>query len=287
MAHANEKIQHVSDTALWVAYHRAAESERADALFHDPFARKLVGERGSAIAESMKATAQYTSWVLAIRTYVIDHMLERLLAEGVDLVLNLGAGLDTRPYRMNLPASLIWVEVDYPHMIEHKEKLLAGDQPRCLLERVKLDLADREKRQLFLGQMAARGKKILVLTEGVILYLEEKHVAELADDLHAHPSLKLWIAEYVAPASYVYLKSPKRQERMRRSPFLFFPADWFGLFKAHGWVAREVEYLGETSHKLGRPMPAPWWAFFLKFVASKQRIAAYRRFMGYVIFERL
>src|SRR5437773_1190282 len=42
-------IRSVSDTALWVAMYRAYESERADALFSDPYARRLAGPRGEAI----------------------------------------------------------------------------------------------------------------------------------------------------------------------------------------------------------------------------------------------
>jgi O-methyltransferase involved in polyketide biosynthesis len=38
-------IRNVSDTALWVATYRALESERPDALFNDPFARRLAGVR--------------------------------------------------------------------------------------------------------------------------------------------------------------------------------------------------------------------------------------------------
>ena len=46
-------IRNVSDTALWVAIYRAMESERPDALFQDPYARRLGGERGQAIVEAL------------------------------------------------------------------------------------------------------------------------------------------------------------------------------------------------------------------------------------------
>ena len=51
-------IRNVSDTARWVAIYRAMESERPDALFHDPFARRLGGERGEAIAKAMGGSAE-------------------------------------------------------------------------------------------------------------------------------------------------------------------------------------------------------------------------------------
>ncbi len=65
----------------------------------------------------------------------------------MDLVLNLAAGLDTRPYRMALPQSLQWIEVDLPDLLDYKEDLLKGERPNCALERMRLDLSDRVSRQ--------------------------------------------------------------------------------------------------------------------------------------------
>jgi O-methyltransferase involved in polyketide biosynthesis len=39
-------IGNVSDTARWVAVYRAMETARPDAIFRDPFAERLAGERG-------------------------------------------------------------------------------------------------------------------------------------------------------------------------------------------------------------------------------------------------
>src|SRR5436309_2054705 len=95
-------IRNISDTARWAAVFRAQETERPDALFRDPLARRLAGERGQQIATAMTMhTKNAWSWVM--RTYVVDQYIERMLAVGVDTVLNLAAGLDTRPYRMGVP----------------------------------------------------------------------------------------------------------------------------------------------------------------------------------------
>jgi O-methyltransferase involved in polyketide biosynthesis len=110
MSSANP-IRHISDTALWVAVYRAKESERADAVFRDPYARKLAGDRGMQIAAAMPF-AQRHSWGYIARTWLVDQVIEREVQQGTDMVINLAAGLDSRPYRMPLPASLRWVEVD-------------------------------------------------------------------------------------------------------------------------------------------------------------------------------
>src|SRR5262245_45889454 len=105
-------ITSVSDTARWVAMYRAMESERSDAIFHDPDARRLAGDTGQRILESMPQGRRW-AWPMIVRTAVMDEIVMRLVKdEGVDTVLNLAAGLDARPYRLDLPQDLHWIDVD-------------------------------------------------------------------------------------------------------------------------------------------------------------------------------
>src|SRR4051812_38059191 len=98
-------ISHVSDTALWVAAFRAFESERPDSLYHDPYAGVLSGERGRVMAREMPYQ-NMLAWLMAVRTIAIDRLVFEALSVGVDTVINIGAGLDTRPYRLDLPTDL-------------------------------------------------------------------------------------------------------------------------------------------------------------------------------------
>jgi methyltransferase (TIGR00027 family) len=149
-------INDVSDTAIWVAHYRAKETERPDAMFRDPLAKILVGDRGERIAHSFGTMGRYTDWIVLTRTVNIDSFIVDGLREGVDAVLNLGAGLDTRPYRMDLPASLQWVEADFAHLIDFKDKTLATQSPRCRLRRVAVDLSDDNARREFLAEHARK-----------------------------------------------------------------------------------------------------------------------------------
>jgi len=119
-------IESVSDTAFWVAHHRALEGKQADALFRDPLAEVLSGDRGRQIADAMPQP-QMTGWAVVIRTCIIDDFIRAAIAQGADTILNLGAGLDTRPHRTELPGSLAWIEVDYPDVVALKESRLAGE----------------------------------------------------------------------------------------------------------------------------------------------------------------
>lgn len=125
-------LESVSDTALLVAHHRAMESARPDALFHDPYAERLAGDRGEEIARRLR-WGKRIAWSTITRTVLIDEIVSRLVREGVDTVLNLAAGLDARPYRLPLPPSLHWVEMDLPALIAAKTELMKDETPRCPL----------------------------------------------------------------------------------------------------------------------------------------------------------
>lgn len=66
-------VAHVSDTALWVAVYRAMESKRKDALFCDPYAERLAGDRGREIVGRLER-GQSSAWSIITRTAVLDEL---------------------------------------------------------------------------------------------------------------------------------------------------------------------------------------------------------------------
>jgi methyltransferase (TIGR00027 family) len=285
---AEPLIRDVSDTAFWIAQHRAQESARADALFRDPLAGLLAGERGAAIAAAMPH-ARMVAWSVAIRTRIIDDFIFDAVAEGIDAVLNLGAGLDARPYRMALPASLRWIEADYPQVVEYKESRLARSQPRCALERVRIDLADHAARQQLLARVDAQANRILLLTEGLIPYLALEEAALLARDLRAMQHVRCWLVDYFSAEATRYRQRSGLNRMLQNAPFRFAPDDWFAFFRQQGWQAMQVRYLAAEGERLQRPIPLPWplqaMTALWKLVAPRERWQSMRRFAGYVRLE--
>lgn len=281
----NQVIQNVSDTAFLVAGFRAMETDRPHPLFRDPLAWKLAGEHGRNIIATVPRRF-LGAWSVVIRTVIIDSFIQDALAKGVDTVLNLGAGLDTRPYRMDLPKDLRWIEVDYPHVIDLKEERLADEKPNCALERVKLDLTDRAARQKFLAEVNARAGAVLVLTEGVTPYLTEDDVGALADDLKKLDRVRGWIIDYFSPKALNYGRK-LRARFMQAAPFLFEPKDWFAFFEEHGWHAQKVRYLGDEAEELHRPPPMPLlmtgWLKFVGLFMSRERRREMMRQVAYVL----
>src|SRR6185437_7567728 len=166
------------------------------------------------------------AWLMAVRTRVIDDMIVDAVRRGVDTVINLGAGLDTRPYRLAVSEKLRWIEVDYPNIIELKTRRLADEKPTCRLERISCDLTDPGALRELLFKVAQDSQSGLVLTEGVIPYLTNDEVGTLAETLRASSSVRFWIADYFSP---LVLKDRRamRRGRMQNAPFRFDPPDYF------------------------------------------------------------
>jgi methyltransferase (TIGR00027 family) len=254
------EISNVADTALWVATFRGNEGHRADAAFHDPLAAMLAGTRGRKIAASMPRSA-VVAWSMVVRTSAIDALIGEALRMGIDTVVNLGAGLDTRPYRLPLPAELRWVEVDFPQVIESKDAALQGHTPACRVERVGLDLLDRAaRRELFAG-LGSQTEHALVIAEGVIPYFANADAAALAGDILAVPSFRHWIMDFDNAGKR---RMPRAwAKRLAAAPFLFQVENWFAFFERFDWYPQHVITSTEQSETINRPYPL---AFPLGFI---------------------
>jgi len=249
------QVRNVSDTALWAAHFRAEESRRPDALFRDPYAEKLGARRGGEMASALPQGLSH-AWAWVARTYLFDQLLQKEIADGAELIVNCAAGLDARPYRMQLPAALQWIEADLPDILAYKKELLANDKPTCQLERIAVNLADSGERRRFFSDIAARGKRGVVLTEGLLIYLPTEEVAQFAEDLSDVASLQRWILDMHSPRLLAMMQrnTGKALEKVG-APFKFGPAEGPEFFRAHGWTAIQVEGLLHTAARFRRPPP--------------------------------
>jgi methyltransferase (TIGR00027 family) len=257
---AEPLIRNISDTALWVAVYRARETERQDALFRDPFARKLAGERGEQIARDLQAGQRY-EWPYTARTVRFDQIITEQIKQGTDMVINLAAGLDTRPYRMDLSSSLKWIEVDLPGMMDYKEEILSKEKPRCALERVRLDLADIAGRRALFQELGRNAKKVLVVTEGLLTYLTRDEVSVLGRDLAAQSSFRDWAIDLCSPGLLRILQKNLGALSEAGSPLKFGPEEGPEFFTEDGWKAVEVYSMLKTAAQIKR-LP-----FFLRLMA--------------------
>ena len=246
-------ISNVSDTARWVAVYRARESARPDALFHDPYAQLLAGERGQQIAAFMPRQAR-NGWPMIARTKLMDDLVMAAIAEGCDCVLNLAAGFDTRPYRLAVPSSLRWIEADLPALTEEKEELLKDAEPRCQLRRIKVDLADSGARVAMLKEAVGPSSNALVITEGLLVYLDEAQVRSLAMDLGDQAGIRWWILDLASPA-LLQMMAKSMGPQLANAPMKFGPANGVAFFEALGWRATQIQSVLRAAARFRR---LPW-----------------------------
>jgi len=262
------------------------ESERPDAIFRDPFARRLAGAKGEEIVGELKRGHQM-AWAMIVRTASFDDLILDRVRAGADMVVNLAAGLDARPWRLDLPATLRWVDVDLPGILGHKTEMLKDERPRCQYEAVHADLTDAAVRASLFSRLGSEGKKTLVVTEGLLIYLTPDQVRALAGNLHDQRNFRWWLVDIVSPMLLV------RMNRMwgkslasGNAPFHFAPAEGTAFFSPLGW--RELEFRSNflEAHRLKREMPMMWfWRFMMRF-APPERVQAMQRFAGAVLMER-
>ena len=282
MAPDDRLIRNVSDTARWVAAFRAHETERPDALFRDPLARRLAGERGEEISRTVSLGAM-GEWPMVARTLLFDAFVTSEVARGADMVVNLAAGLDTRPYRMNLPASLRWVEVDLPEILEYKEGVLAGEKPVCALERVRCDLANVDARRALFSRLAGSSHRVLVITEGLLIYLSPEEVAALARDLAAAgPAFQRWVTDLASPGLLKRMTA-RTAKHLEAAPFKFAPAEGPAFFGAAGWRVLEARSFFREAARVGR---LPWWMIPFSWFPEPTGAPGNRPWAAVVLLER-
>jgi methyltransferase (TIGR00027 family) len=281
-------ITHVSDTARWVAVYRAMESERPDALFHDPYARRLAGAHGEAIVETIPRGRQM-AWAMIVRTQVFDEIiLEKVRTDGVDLVLNIAAGLDARPWRLELPPALRWVDVDFPDMIAYKSAELGGIAAKCDYRAVATDLSDARTRKAALADAVAGAQRVLVVAEGLLIYLTAEQVASLSADLAALPAARWWLIDLASPRLLQWMTKSwgKRVNHDTTSQFKFAPEEGTAFFAPSGW--REERWVSsmDASRRLKREMRGAWLWRMIGMLYPKRVREQFKRFSGYALLER-
>jgi methyltransferase (TIGR00027 family) len=173
--------------------------------------------------------------------------------QGYDMIVNLAAGLDARAYRMQLPKTLKWVDVDLPGMINYKNETLKDEKPTCEYRTIALDLADRKARLEIFQQLNGECKKALVVTEGLIIYLTSEQAADLATDLSSQPHFRRWIFDLTSPALLEMIQK-EMQPALKGSGavFQFAPEEGEEFFEKYGWKHVESKSKLKIAARLNR-----------------------------------
>lgn len=253
-------------TAVGVARVRAAETAREQPLFRDPLAAAFAtaGGRGPgtpsppAADEAERRRRLGVAFSIVVRTKFLDDLLERAVASGVPQVVLLGAGMDSRAFRLDWPAGTRLFEVDTAEPLDFKESVLRQERavPRCERITVRVDL-----REDWPPALAAAGHDPALPTvwiaEGLLIYLPEDAVQLLLErigTLSAPGSrLGLTLGSRGVVDRFGAGAAPGSAASMWVSEMPDDPVGWLGGL---GWAA-ETFTIRERAAAYGRPAPAP------------------------------
>jgi methyltransferase (TIGR00027 family) len=237
----DEPLSVLGSTAVTVAACRAFESVRLDAWFHDELARHVVTNAGMPPALSRGLVA----WV-AVRTRFLDEVVKNAVADGVGQVVIVGAGLDSRAYRLGLPRDVTVFEVDHADVLSMKQRLLDEIEMISTCRRlvVVADLVDDDWAALLADTGWASARATLWIVEGLLVYLTHDERSRLLKRLTASSG----------PGSVLGATLSTRTDNLAHP--LWHPADatdpveW--LLEC-GWRA-QVQTMADASDEFGRPV---------------------------------
>jgi hypothetical protein len=180
----------IDDEALWLAACLAQESTRPDRLVADPFAAHLAGTRGARMFANRSPNG--IALTAALSVAVVDDVIQHaILDHHLHTVVQLCAGLDTRPFRLMLPNDLRWVELDGDPLILYKGFRLAHASPMCRVERVGFDVTDPAQPSTVLRRVLRGVARALLVMENAFEKFDARELTELAASLRR--GIKWWI----------------------------------------------------------------------------------------------
>ncbi|AXL92837.1 SAM-dependent methyltransferase [Streptomyces sp. CB09001] len=264
MADERERVRPsgVWATAVGVARVRALETERESPLFRDPLARAFAAAGGLwpsspsvSDDEAARRRRLAVSHSIVIRTKFLDDLLRQASASGIRQVVLLGAGMDSRAFRMDWPEGTRLFEVDTAAPLDFKASVLRQERAVARCERITVAVDLRED---WPGALAAAGHDSAVPTawiaEGLLIYLPEDAVelllARVGTRSAAGSRMGLTLGSRGVVERFGADAAPGSAASMWISEM---PDDPVGWLAGHGWEA-ESHTLRERAAAYGRPL---------------------------------
>jgi methyltransferase (TIGR00027 family) len=228
--------------ARLMAANRAAETMRREPLYRDPLAGDLAGDEGWAALEAVRQSSWpgYSSGpdpYLTILTRFFDEaLIEAVRTATITQVVIVGAGMDTRAFRLTWPSGVHLFEVDTADVFAYKEAILhrldaqAQCQRHTTCTRSYASLARALRRAHF---EPTRPAAFLIER---LQYLRPERADRLLRELSALASESSWIG--LALVSRETLHSNFMEPYLRKLEAVGLPPWTFGVDDPEAWLAQ-------------------------------------------------
>lgn len=251
----------VEATSLCMAAARALETQQPERLFDDPLAEALAGPQGFDVYEKMQSclpgqSLNTPSTSISIRTRYYDEAIVKAAGKlEIDQVVLLGAGMDTRAFRLEWPQPTTVYEVDQPSVCEHKESVLKAQnaEARCTRRMVAANLENDWVTPL-LETGFDRTRPAAFIMEGLLPYLPEPAIPDVFAALGEVACEGSWLGADMA--SVEYLESEMAQPFLTKWQEMGCPlhsgvADPIEFLANFGWQGSVVQ-IGDPEANFGR-----------------------------------
>lgn len=272
----------VGATAHIVAYYRQLETEKGDkALVVDPYAQFLALDIGIEALKSISWRLPDSSETLseedlqslqingmAVRTRKIDdEIFSALSNSNIKQVVVLGAGLDSRPWRLNMQSycnndmkkhlsEVHWYEVDFPEIFNFKLDTLAQHDAKtcCIYHNVIADLSLTGWVDILKQSGYDSLQPSFWLLEGFINYLKEDEAATLLESLYSDNTVK--------SGSKILMTSVSTSRTSGINLHHFRPTDPLEFVSKFGFSGKQDDFT-DISQQYGIDMQGIWKGYYL------------------------
>jgi len=168
----------ISRTAFYCCGLRMQDAEASSPVCGDIYAKVFMNEDGVRILEAFKDETNPNASNVARHRIIDDFLREELLVDPGLCVVIIGAGFDSRAFRLT---GGVWVELDEPQVIAYKNERLPASGCVNELHRIPIDFSTDSLE----GKLSAFANRspVAVVVEGVFLYLEEEAIGQLLQTL--------------------------------------------------------------------------------------------------------
>jgi methyltransferase (TIGR00027 family) len=163
----------ISKTAFYCCGVRMQDAEGENPVCGDTYAKVFMNEQGLQILETFKDETRPNASNVGRHRIIDDLLRQELITHPSLTVVIIGAGFDTRAFRLK---GGTWIELDEPQVITYKEERLPESTSENELHRISIDFASDSLEQK-LAPFAGRSPVVVVI-EGVLMYLEEADISQ-------------------------------------------------------------------------------------------------------------
>ena len=158
---------------LYIPLYGKAYVSQKDIILHDTKAEEIWNKEGFLLKG--KAKSKWLAYSMGMRSAVFDNWLKVKMQEYEDaVILHIGCGMDSRIERVGTQGHL-WFDVDFPEVIQERKRYYEETEYYHMLE--------SDAREHTWIQALPKGKKAIVVMEGVSMYLEVRELKQLLRNL--------------------------------------------------------------------------------------------------------